>query len=89
MPGSGGSFFLVAGGTGDHAVQGNYGRDALDNNHQGAEAQEKQDQGPAYEYLVGSATGGEGCAAGGKAEGNRAAYCSQSLFRVHGNLLFL
>lgn len=52
---SGSSFFLVAGGTGDHAVQGDYGRDALDNYHQGAKTKEQKDQGTAYENLVGSA----------------------------------
>ena len=37
----------------DHAVQHNNRRDALNNHDQGAEAEEEQDQGAAYEDLVG------------------------------------
>jgi hypothetical protein len=49
----GGFFFLAARGAFDHAVKHNDRRDALDNNHQGAETEEEQDQGAAYEDLVG------------------------------------
>jgi len=64
-------------------------RYTLHNHYQGTEAEKEQDQGTAYEYLIGCGRGGgKGSGAACEAESNCAEYCYQSLFRVHGNLLF-
>lgn len=74
-----GSFlFLAARGTFNHAIKHYDRRDALNDYHQGAETEEEQNQGAAYEDFVGCSRRGQGTGAACETEDNSAAYCRQS-----------